>query len=269
MNKGPIGSLLFGEGRQALLHPIISSTGAVDSRLLEAVHPPGPRGNLLARAAKGLKHTLVGDHALDVLKQRFQQGGVLGKGGVLHGAAALHPEMVEAYNAQPSAAEGLKEILRKHKMNASSGLINAAFLTGIPSYAGYRALERGDPGEAGRILGDTLGYAVLAPAGLAAMGGSMLGSRLGKLVGERFKQPELPSIPEPYAPGVPTLADYEKVSNALGATAPKVTPVNLQPAPSPVKPSVFAISPMQPGGNANPNTTIGQPQMPKPMSTTP
>lgn len=185
VRAGPIRRLLIGEGPAALKameRPIISASGAY-----VPTHPPREG---VSAFLHGLKGMLVGEQPVAQVRQRFIQGGVFGRGGLLHGPLAWDPAFSKAVE-QHGWVGALKN--PKTRMAAIEGTLSAgiqpAMFVGLPAYGAYRATQRGkSPGAA---IGEGLGFAAAAPFGAAS---NIAGLGLGR-VGEHFlPAPELPSI---------------------------------------------------------------------------
>ena len=266
--------VLLGGGEKALTLPrIITHTGAIDYELLNKLHPP-PTG-FIASHLQNLKHILTGNHGLDVLKQRFQQGGIAGRGGLVHGAYALSPGTVNIKNFPRLFKEqGVLNTLKQHGGDALVGSVgdaaNLGWMAALPAYGTYKALERGDPAEAGRTLGETAGWMLGAPLGAAgALVASPL-SRMGSLMyspkmpqmGNTQYEPQYETAQDPRKYGSTTslgVASLFKRANAMVSTAPKIMPMNIQPPPSAFTPSIFQTAPRPAGGQSSPLQTPGQP----------
>jgi hypothetical protein len=155
-NAGAIRSLLFGRGHDAIQGlKYITETGA---RKLPGPPPVGVLNRLKHIAAD----TMVGSHGLKQIEQRATQGGLLGRGGIVHGALALPHDLATAIS-QKGVWGGIKD----KPIEAVSAATNAGFLAGLPAYAVYKGNERGE--GIGHPLGEGLGWTVAAPFGLAGV----------------------------------------------------------------------------------------------------
>lgn len=160
---GLVRGLLFGQGRRALEsaeRPIISATGA----LMGA--DKSTKGGLGTRLINGVKEMAIGRHPITQTRQRFIQGGLLGKGGLIHGPMALDPEFVSLMQREG----GFMGAMKRDPGTAIAGGIGAAvtptFFAGLPAYSAYKAHQRGES-MAGPIA-EGLGFTVAAPFGIAA-----------------------------------------------------------------------------------------------------
>ena len=169
---------LLGRGRAALTAasraaPIITETGAYIAKEAPELTNPTILDRLkqVGLNAKGL---IGGEQPIDVWKQRFAQGGVFGRGGLMHGSMAFSPEV---YNHIKT--HGWRSALKNKPGALLGNLSNPALTVAVPAYAAYRAKQRGE--GIGGIVGETIGYGVGAPFGVA---GFMLGGQAGRAVGE-------------------------------------------------------------------------------------
>lgn len=182
---GLIKSILLGQGRaaleQAVAKPLVSETGA-----------------FAAEAEKGvlnkIKHVFMGDRPLQQTKQRFIQGGLLGKGGLMRGPLALDHGMVQSMRQHGGYVNALMKDPGTMVPGTLTAPVQPAFLLGIPGYAAYKAHQRGE--SMGGPLGEGLGFMAAAPFGMAGI----LAAKAGKRVGEQI----LPSSPPPPIQSVET-----------------------------------------------------------------
>ena len=178
---GLVRRVLFGAGRNALSaaeRPIITASGAVDH--LAAGRGPARQG--LKKFLHGALTTLTGDRPIDQLRQRFIQGGVVGRGGVMHGSLAFDSKLVEDVKQL-----GLLRGMKANPAGAINSVINPSFILGIPTYAGIKAHERGE--SPARAIGEGLGFAVGAPFNAL----SAIPARIGGMVATQI----MPSRPRP------------------------------------------------------------------------
>lgn len=141
----------------------------------------------------GVKGIVLGGNTnpLGVLKARIRQGGVFGKGGILHGDIALSPETVDTWRK----VRGGDHSFKNYASLTTDGLgqaANLAFGPGLPAAAlAGAAMGTGTWGDAGAEGASLLGYALGAPFGLV---GNMVGGSLGSMVGDKFRAPD-PDLP--------------------------------------------------------------------------
>lgn len=190
----PAKKLLVGEGPAALngLKRIISESGALDSRLL-GEHYPKPEQTFLKSIPRKIKHVALGEKPLEILKQRLMQGGLVGKGGVLHGAYAFNPELVDKIKEPGMNFKKLREMAPM----AAGDAINHIWLSALPAYGAVKAVQAKDPEELGRVLGDTAGWAIGGPMGMA---GGLVANHTADMGKKMMAQAELPRIQTQYDP---------------------------------------------------------------------
>ena len=131
-----------------------------------------------------------GKSPLKTVKSRFQQGGVLGKGGVLRGELAFNPEFYRSAKRVARGKASGKDYLKTLGYGAG-GALNAGFLLGFPAYAGYQLLTDPNPKSPGATmgmeLGTSLGYLAGGPLGmLGGIGAGIAGGMLGGAAGSRL-----------------------------------------------------------------------------------
>lgn len=124
----------------------------------------------------------MGPNRGSILKARLQQGGLFGKGGVMHGDIAFDPQLFEDIK---KFRQGDRTLSRAASIatEGGTGLMNVAFTAGAPLLAAAAALKGEASGadvasEGLSALGQSLG----APFGMVgAMGGGAIGTALGGL----------------------------------------------------------------------------------------
>ncbi len=145
-----------------------------------------------------LKSILLGNqHAVDIAKARYLQGGIVGKGGIIRGELAPSDEYI-------SSAKKLKNYLMSDVGSPSDfsysdaktllggtpmAALNIGFNVGFPAMEAAKAL-RGESEEfgdnrgsgVGAALGSGLGFLLSSNFGLPA---GMLASYVGKNIGQR------------------------------------------------------------------------------------
>lgn len=192
---GLIRSLLFGQGRQALLEHLREASPQVGRRVRVAANGyqlPSIRdfnsGSMPVgqRVLHNLKTLAVGDNAPEILRQRLMQGGVLGSGGVLHGSVAANPNIRRDINRL-----GAARALWRNKGGLFSSGLNASLMMGVPGYATYKSIERGDASGLGRAVGEGLGWTVAAPFATSGAAIAMPLGLLGRRVSETALLPQI------------------------------------------------------------------------------
>lgn len=186
---GLIRSMLLGQGREALeravAKPLISETGAFAA--------PSEKGVL-----NKVKHIIVGDRPVQQTKQRFLQGGLVGKGGVLRGPLALDHALVQSMQQHGGYFGALRHDPGTVIPASIAAPVNPAFILGIPGYAAYKANQRGE--SMGGPLGEGLGFMAAAPFGMAGI----LAARAGHHIGEQMlpapRPPPIQNVEGGYVP---------------------------------------------------------------------
>lgn len=176
------------------------------------------RGGRVKRVARGIKNFATGDSPVEVLRQRYERGGLLGRGGIVTGDLALDPDFKrnagklinreykgprEAASLAWSAGKsGLMDGVNKH---LSYGMPAAAVAGAItaPAGEGESKLE-----NVARPVGDALGWAIGGPTGL--VGGSLIAGQVtSKLVdaARRISPPTVKQKPMQSAQTPPPVLD--------------------------------------------------------------
>ncbi len=145
-----------------------------------------------------LKNILIGnEHATDIARARYMQGGLLGQGGLIRGELAPSDEYIssarklkdymlaDAGSASDFSRSDAKTLLSGSPMAA----LNIGFNVGFPAMEAAKAI-RGESEEygdrrgsgVGAALGSGLGFLLSSNFGLPA---GMLASYIGKNVGQR------------------------------------------------------------------------------------
>lgn len=188
-----------------------------DSKVQDALHSAGigvndlskadyerylaNRGGDVRRALVGAKNLAFGDAPLTVLKQRAQQGGIFGRGGLIRGDLSIDPDLERAYRAfkaNPNLHTG-GGLVARGGMDAFGKTMSY----GMPAYGVYEAATQPLPEGQSRgeqiatPIGDTLGWALSGPLGLA--GGTMVADVFRTGAGELGKRLD-PSYVPPQAP---------------------------------------------------------------------
>jgi hypothetical protein len=142
---------------------------------------------------------LIGDkNPLKVLKARWNQGGLLGKGGIIRGDLAFDPTMKDSWRKfrDTDASFGQRAMgLGGTALKGGMGSLNMVGGGIAPlGYAGLAAYQ-GDWGGAAGGAFEPLGYAVGAPFGIVgALGAGAASGSLGKMLGEKATLPA-PALP--------------------------------------------------------------------------
>ncbi len=176
--------VLFGSGRvtpRAGERPIIDAAGSIAP----------PEGMLQAGKEMLIGRGPIfrpGGIRMDTLRQRYQLGGVLGKGGLVRGSFA---PMQASQHALGRAGTALREgrgvgeawkRLHGHKLDLIGSGLGAGFVAGYPAHSIYQSIRDQTPGGVGGALGESAGYALGAPFGLP---GFMVASGVGRYIGGR------------------------------------------------------------------------------------
>lgn len=124
-----------------------------------------------------------------VLKARFQQGGLFGKGGVLHGDIAFDPKLFEDIK---KFREGDRTLGRAASIatEGGTGLMNVGFTALAPALTAAAALKGEASGaDVASESFSTIGQSVGAPFGMVgAMGAGALGTALGGIFQGKSKE---------------------------------------------------------------------------------
>jgi hypothetical protein len=137
---------------------------------------------------RGIFRNLFGDgpNRGAILKARLQQGGLFGKGGVLHGDMAFDPALFESIKKFKAGDRSLKNV-SNIALEGGTGLMNVGFTAGLPLMTAAAAL-RGDA-SGGDVASEglsTIGQALGAPFGIVgALGGGAVGTSLAGLLSKR------------------------------------------------------------------------------------
>ncbi len=192
-----VGAMLKGVAVGGKLRP--SELARVSKYVTESGYPTQLRGGLLRSLLIGNKD------ALKVMRARYAQGGVIGKGGLLRGELAPDPRLVESVkrifsgNSIPTKA-GIRhggrpyvdagDYLRTTGLGANYAL-HLGLGVGLP-YFGVREALKGNEAAAGvgQSLGEGAGYLLGGPLGIAGiLAGGIGGGMLGRSAGEAVTPP--------------------------------------------------------------------------------
>ena len=151
-----------------------------------------------------LKGLLLGnEHSKDIMRARYMQGGLLGKGGLIMGEVAPNDEFIRSagklkdyLKSAPGTPHSLNRADIKNIAGGGLGLgLGAGFMIGFPALEAYHAATGSDPnyGESrrgagvGRALGSGMGFLLTGGLGLpAGMAASYLGGKIGEGMGGVF-----------------------------------------------------------------------------------
>lgn len=152
------------------------------------------RGSAWRRGGTLAKNVLFGDRPLDVIRQRYARGGVLGRGGVVWGDLGMSPDMARAYkDFRAGGQQGKGSIARMAMHGLNDVVMNKTMSYGIPAASVYHAATADPEEQAGSQalniatpIAETTGWGAATPFGMA--GGSLLAapfvSGVRHLVGE-------------------------------------------------------------------------------------
>ena len=135
-----------------------------------------PSGWIPVDPDRGFIKSLLLGHAknpLQAIKSRFQQGGVLGKGGLIRGELAVNPELFERINRIKGGTARWTDypMVPGHLLGTAA---NAGFMVGLPAVGVHSAMTApllpGETrlGNALREVGSTGGWYLAGPLGLPA-----------------------------------------------------------------------------------------------------
>jgi hypothetical protein len=146
---------------------------------------------------KFLKSLAMGnEHAKDIIKARYMQGGLLGKGGIILGEVAPNDAFIQSarnlknyLKAAPGTPSNLTKADAKNLAGGGLGLaLGGGFMLGYPALEAYHAAKgkSQDYGERrgsgiGGALGGGLGFLLSGGLGLPA---GLLASHIGRKAGE-------------------------------------------------------------------------------------
>lgn len=225
VSKALVGTEKLAPEVESAARKLVSDTGRINQ---EALGTRRLLGDLLI-GKKGVSQAL---------KARYQQGGIIGPGGLILGEFALDPrykQLVKNYRQgskgtpvlDPYSGQQLTRAAATKKL-VSRGLgqsINPMFLLGFPAMDVATAIGTPDSDAHGGMSGilgalaGGAGFAIGGPMGLTGgIGASILGENLGRSVGALFDPSPRPIhniLPSERAPRVPRASDL-----ILDATIP-------------------------------------------------
>jgi len=151
--------------------------------------PPGVKDPGMLRAM------MLGSHGPQVLRARYHMGGLLGKGGLLRGELATHPEILNA--VQRMRAEGVnKADMKTLGRHLPGDALSKLFVAGLPAYGvastlAGNTLPGTSPGsQIGQEFGTSAAMALAGPLGMAGLyPASYAAEYLGDAVGGLFDSP--------------------------------------------------------------------------------
>jgi hypothetical protein len=121
--------------------------------------------SLKGRVGRGAKNLLFGEAPVEVLKQRYQAGGLVGRGGVFRGDFAVDPDTIRAYKRYREGHGNAADFYTPAAMEA----FNKYLTIGLPAQALYSAAT-GPVGEGdsraeniGGALGEVAGWSAASP----------------------------------------------------------------------------------------------------------
>jgi hypothetical protein len=158
------------------------------------------RGGALSRVGRGVREGLFGEAPLRMLKQRYQTGGMLGRGGVVFGDVGLSPAVQRAWRdvADPNTRD--LGAFGRLGMYGGMDVGDKALSYGLPAYSAYELAttdEKMDPttsrGEAlGELGGDVFGWGMGSPFGLVGGGALAMGiTDAARRAGRAIDPPEV------------------------------------------------------------------------------
>lgn len=193
VTKALVGTEKLAPEVEAAARGLVSESGRINQEAL------GKR-RLLGDLLIGKKGTI------EALKARYQQGGILGPGGLIMGEFALDPrykQLIKNYRQSSpgssivdpySGGEMTRSMARRKLLTKGVGQsVNPLFLLGFPAMDLSTAIKTDSSDEHGGMSGilgalaGGAGFAMGGPLGLVGgLGASMIGEGIGKSVGGLF-----------------------------------------------------------------------------------
>jgi hypothetical protein len=186
------------------------------------------------RTGKTLQDMAFGASPLQAMKQRYQHGGMVGKGGVLTGDFAIDPDTIRTLKnfrtkSPQRAANG-----KLYNMRNASGVdvatalgseaMNKTFTIGAPAAGLYAAatnpVGEGESrmGNIGRGLGDVVGFSAMSPLGyVGGVYGATPFGTAGQMLGEKMDKN--------YVPPANALAPHERLQQQARRNVASLKPV--------------------------------------------
>lgn len=184
-NPGHIEKLLVGAGRAAV-EALPEASRAVEASGF-AMPRINPGSSFWQRRLNGTSDFLFGYRPIETVKQRFAQGGLFGRGGILRGSLAFHPDFEKV-----RAEHGLLAAVKAQPMHAFTGALGNTFTTGIPAYAAYKHHQQGQP--IGRDIVEGLTFTAAQPFMLAT---TPILHAAHAVTDPFLQKPKLPPISQP------------------------------------------------------------------------
>ena len=130
--QGLLRSLVTGRGPAAIPEAkrIISPEGARD---IEKITAQLPVEGMTDKVRLGLKHFFLGLKPLTTTAQRFRQGGLVGRGGVMRGPFAYDPRFAEVRQLK-----GFREAMLAHPGKFMSSTARQILAGAVPAYSAYK-----------------------------------------------------------------------------------------------------------------------------------
>lgn len=156
--------ILLGRGSTEDPNSLITHTGALNKRLLDRED-----SGVLGILGQGAEELVQGERGLEALKLRFQQGGLVGRGGIVRGAVALPSDLSDSF-----AQHGLVGSTLRNPIRMPLNLLERGLLLGAPVYQAYQAYPT--EGIAGVVREAVRGAIFIAayPLGLVGAGAAYL-----------------------------------------------------------------------------------------------
>lgn len=159
LGKGLIGRTLLGAGEKAIpaAERIIGRSG----HILESALGKGPTfRQALKNKELGTwaKNTFIGRSPVKVLKQRMQQGGIFGRGGLLHSTVSMPDELAAGIKRH-----GIAKGLWAHKGQALGWGLGAGFTVAAPAYGVYNDIRSGNYSHIPKSLLSGASWAIAEP----------------------------------------------------------------------------------------------------------
>ena len=133
----------------------------------------------------------LGEQPLSIMRERYEMGGLLGRGGLLRGEMAIDPDVVRAWNRarDPNDAGKYRDVV----VPALGDAMNKGLAFAAPAYVAHEAATSTPaPGESrgesiGGTLGDALGWTIGSPLGMLTGGAFAAPFTIaGKAIGRHF-----------------------------------------------------------------------------------
>lgn len=162
------------------------------------------RGGVASRLARPVKDLITGEAPLRTLTQRYNQGGVFGRGGMLFGGLSINPDLARQVKNIRNTAPDQRTGTQYQNLAMAGGVevLDKSLGIGLPGYMAYTAATRAQPidtpeeAEAAALRGahvpsrtesvlraamEPLAYSALGPVGM--LGTSIVPGVLDRLSG--------------------------------------------------------------------------------------